>query len=142
MAGDRGPVFRTTWGHAVGKADLKPTTKLIAYAIGVHMSVEGRAELGRARIGSYAGGVGITAVKRHIARLEEAGLIVVVRGVGKGNVNTYRGQIPAHLLMLIEGERGGQKGSPQTPFSPQKGSVGIAKGVSGDRKRGLGRPPK
>jgi hypothetical protein len=93
--------LRTWWMRAVGAADLRPAAKLVAWAIGAHMNAEGSCFPSLNKIGE-ATGTGVSAVKRWVPKIERAGLLSVQRGGGRGRVNTYQAQIPAHLWASID----------------------------------------
>lgn len=93
----RVPAFRTLWLKAVGCTDLDPTAKLIALTIGAYMDGKATAWPSLSTIAGRAS-LNERTVRRRLPDLEDAEILIVHRGGGRGRRSTYQGWIPGHLV--------------------------------------------
>lgn len=90
------PLF--TWRSAIAASDLEPTTRLVAFALSLHMNERGGSAFPGAALLSSDTGLAESTVREHRKRLEELGwLELTERGGRQGErrrANAYRATIP------------------------------------------------
>lgn len=95
------------WRDAIMAADLDATAKLVGLVLACHATADGRARLSRGTLAGAAS-LGLSTVDRAVRRLEDGGLLAVVRaapGAGRRVTNRYRAVIPnSPVLTLFPGD--------------------------------------
>lgn len=113
-----------TWRTALMRSDLPPTARHVGHVLSCHMNESGGSCFPSVTTVMEETGLGRTAVKNAIAKLEEEDYLLVERPAvtkGRGHSNRYTARFPEGVVLrtLIEG-RGREmngKGSPGDPES-------------------------